>query len=267
MPSAIAIAAHPDDIEFVMAGTLLLLANAGWEIHYLNLSSGNLGSMQHGPHKTARLRREEARKAAKVLNATWHAPFCDDLEIFYDKKTLRRLCAIIREVDPAIVLTHSPQDYMEDHMNTSRLAVTAAFGRGMPNFRSEPPRKPATSAVTLYHASPHGLHDGLRRRIVPGSFVDTSSVQEQKRASLACHASQKEWLDKTQGLDSYLHTMDEFSLELGRLSGEFQHAEGWRRHSHLGFSPKDHDPLAEVLEAKYKVNHAYERELEVGSGK
>jgi hypothetical protein len=44
MPTALAIFAHPDDIEFVAAGTLLLLKQAGWEIHYLNLSSGNLGS-------------------------------------------------------------------------------------------------------------------------------------------------------------------------------------------------------------------------------
>ena len=46
MPSAIAIAAHPDDIEFCMAGTLLLLKRAGWEIQYLNVSRGNLGSVE-----------------------------------------------------------------------------------------------------------------------------------------------------------------------------------------------------------------------------
>ena len=43
--AAIAIAAHPDDIEFCMAGTLLLLKHAGLEIHYLNLSTGTCGSM------------------------------------------------------------------------------------------------------------------------------------------------------------------------------------------------------------------------------
>ena len=42
--TALAIAAHPDDIEFVMAGTLLLLKKRGWAIHYFNLSTGNLGS-------------------------------------------------------------------------------------------------------------------------------------------------------------------------------------------------------------------------------
>ncbi|MDG2125455.1 MAG: PIG-L family deacetylase, partial [Verrucomicrobiales bacterium] len=39
-----AIGAHPDDIEFMMAGTLLLLQKQGWEVHYMNLSSGNCGS-------------------------------------------------------------------------------------------------------------------------------------------------------------------------------------------------------------------------------
>ncbi|MEO6036439.1 MAG: PIG-L family deacetylase, partial [Verrucomicrobiota bacterium] len=42
---AFAVAAHPDDIEFMMAGTLLLLKNAGYEIHYMNLSRGNCGSI------------------------------------------------------------------------------------------------------------------------------------------------------------------------------------------------------------------------------
>ncbi len=138
MPSVIAIAAHPDDIEFVMAGTLLLLGEAGWDLHYLNLSSGNLGSTTMTPAQTARVRRAEAQAAAKVLGATWHAPICSDLEIFYDARTLRRLGAIIRQVEPDVILTHAPQDYMEDHMNTSRLAVSAAFVRAMPGTGPRP---------------------------------------------------------------------------------------------------------------------------------
>ena len=136
MPSALAIAAHPDDIEFCMAGTLLLLKTAGWEIHYLNLSTGNCGSMTMSASKTRSVRSAEAKRAAKILGAHWHPPMCDDLEILYEVKALRRLASVIREVKPSIVLTHSPQDYMEDHTNTCRLAVTATFARGMPNFRS-----------------------------------------------------------------------------------------------------------------------------------
>src|SRR6478735_4857530 len=101
MPSALAIAAHPDDIEFVMAGTLLLLREAGWEIHYLNVSTGNLGSMTMSAAETKRVRRQEAQRAAESLGAIWHAPIANDLQIFYEDRTLRRLAAIVREVDPS----------------------------------------------------------------------------------------------------------------------------------------------------------------------
>ena len=247
MPSCLAIAAHPDDIEFGMAGTLLLLRDAGWRIHYLNLSTGNCGSMEFSPARTRAIRRREAQAAAKLLGAKWHPPLRDDLEIFYDLKTLRRVAAVIREVAPRIVLTHSPQDYMEDHMNTCRLAVTAAFARGMPNFRTTPAHKHVPGEVTLYHAMPHGLRDGLRQPVAPDLFVNTTEVHARKRAALAAHHSQKAWLDASQGMDSYLIAMDEMSRDIGKMSGTFRHAEGWRRHLHLGFSAQDSDPLAETL--------------------
>jgi LmbE family N-acetylglucosaminyl deacetylase len=263
-PVAIAIAAHPDDIEFTTAGTLLLLKTAGYETHYLNVSSGNCGSLQYNAATTRRVRAKEGREAARILGAHFHASLCDDLEIFYDLKTLRRLAAIIREVKPTVVLTHSPQDYMEDHMNTCRLAVTAAFSRGMPNFKTTPARPVCNQDVTVYHAMPHGLRDGLRRRIIPGAFVNTASVHETKLASLAAHQSQQNWLDVSQGLNSYLQTMEDMSRELGRMSRKFKYAEGWRRHSHLGFCGENADPLADALKKNYLINRAYERQLEKG---
>ena len=259
---ALAIAAHPDDIEFMMAGTLCLLREAGWEIHYLNMSSGNLGSLKGSAAATARTRRKEARAAATLLGAVWHPPFCSDLEIFCDTPTLRRLCATVRDVAPTVILTQSPQDYMEDHVNTARLAVTAAFSRGVPNYRSTPPRAPVSNDVTIYHASPHGLRDTQRRRMHPGAFVNTASVHEQKRAALACHASQRQWLDASQGMDNYIRTMDKFSRELGTLSRRFRHAEGWRRHSHWGFCAEGADPLGSALGSNHLVNAAYERSLD-----
>ena len=244
-----------------MAGTLLLLRDAGWQIHYLNLSSGNLGSMILPPTETARVRRREARAAAALMGATWHPPICHDLQVFYDDRTLRRLSAIVRTVDPSVVLTHSPQDYMEDHMNTARLAVTAAFARGVPGYRTTPARAPVATPVTIYHASPHGLRDGLRRPVIPGAFVDTTTVHDRKRAALTCHASQRDFLDATQGMNNYVKTMDEFSRTMGTLSRSFQHAEGWRRHLHFGFCDERADPLNAALGSKYLVNMSYEREL------
>ena len=258
--SAIAIAAHPDDIEFYMAGTLLLLKAAGYEIHYLTVANGSCGSLRHNAANTRTIRRKEAQHAARILGAHYHPSLTDDLEIIYDLKILRRLAAIIREAKPRIVLTHSPQDYMEDHANTCRLAVTAAFAQGMPNFKTTPSRAAVSADVTVYHAMPHGLQDGLRRRIVAGAFVNTGSVQSIKGAALAAHKSQKEWLDVSQGLGSYLQTMAELSLTVGKMSHQFKHAEGWRRHAHIGFSASDTDPL-QALGKNYRVNPQYEREL------
>jgi len=247
MPAAIAIAAHPDDIEFLMSGTLLLLGQAGWDVHYFNLSSGNCGSSTVSATRLRVLRRQEARRAARRLEATWHAPIADDLEIFYEGPLLRKVAAIVRRVQPTVVLTHAPVDYMEDHVNTCRLAVTGAFARGMPNYRTTPPMKPYAGDVTVYHSMPHGLCDPLGQPVTASMWVNTSAVQTAKREALAEHHSQRAWLDESQGMDSYLQAMDDFGRDVGRQSGRFTFAEGWRRHTHLGFCPADADPLRDVL--------------------
>jgi LmbE family N-acetylglucosaminyl deacetylase len=259
--SAIAIAAHPDDIEFAMAGTLVLLRQAGYEIHYFNLLSGHCGSVTESAARTRTRRRREARRAAAILGAIWHPPIAEDLEIVYSVPHLRKVAAVIRQARASIVLTHAVQDYMEDHMIAGRLAVTAAFAHGMRNFRTTPARPPYPDDVTVYHAMPHGLQDGLRRRVTAGAFVDTTSVQATKHAALAAHESQQDWLQASQGMNSYLQAMTDMSTAVGRLSGRFTHAEGWRRHLHLGFSGSEIDPLADALGSNYVVNAAYERRL------
>jgi LmbE family N-acetylglucosaminyl deacetylase len=237
-----------------MAGTLLLLKEAGFQIHYMTLSSGSCGSLTIGPAKLRAIRRRESQRAAAILEAVYHRSLTDDLEIFYDLRTLRNVAAVVREVRPSIILTHPPQDYMEDHTNTCRLVVTAAFARGMPNFRTSPARRAGDAEVTIYHAMPHSLRDPLRRPVVADSFVNTASVHARKREALAAHESQKAWLDASQGFDSYLITMDELSREVGRMSGRFEHAEGWRRHLHVGFSATESDPLRQILGNNYVEN-------------
>ncbi|HEU4939005.1 MAG TPA: PIG-L family deacetylase [Vicinamibacterales bacterium] len=262
MPRALAIAAHPDDIEFMMAGTLLLLRDAGWDIHCMNISSGNLGSLTMSPAKIARIRRAEAQASAAVMQAVWHAPICNDLQVFYDDRTLRRVAAVVREVNPSIVLTHSPQDYMEDHMNTARLAVTATFARSVPGYRTVPPRRDVSTSLAVYHGMPHGLCDSLRRPVIPEAFVNTADVQDRKREALECHESQRGWLSATQAMDSYIVTMEDFARTLGSMSKKFTFAEGWRRHLHYGFGDVDADPLRDALKDRYSLNPAYQRLLD-----
>jgi hypothetical protein len=89
-------------------------------------------------------------------------------------------------------------------------------------------------------------------------------VHKLKRDALAAHKSQQRWLDVSQGLNSYLLTMEDMSLEVGRMSKKFQHAEGWRRHLHFGFCSAEADPLREALGRNYLINKSYEESLENG---
>lgn len=250
-PVVLAAAAHPDDIEFMMAGTLLLLAEAGCEIHMWNLCNGGLGSMETDAVETAGIRAGEARESARQAGATWHPPLFNDLEIFYDAPSLARVAAVAREIRPNVVLTHPPLDYMEDHQNVCRLIVSGVFTRGMPNFPTEPSHPATDQSVCIYHALPHGLRGPLREEIQPHGYVDVSTVIDRKETLLACHESQKAWLDATQGMDAYLKEMRNMTGQMGSMSGRFEFAEGWTRHSHLGLGGATDHPLRDLLGDRY----------------
>jgi LmbE family N-acetylglucosaminyl deacetylase len=177
----------------------------------------------------------------------FHESLVEDLEVFYTQDLIRQVTALVRQVKPDIILTQSLEDYMEDHMNVARVAVTATFLRGVKNYRSVPDEPSVLNDVMVYHSTPHVLTDMMRRPIVPEIYVDISSVIDEKEKLLACHASQKQWLDTTQGYDSYLRAMWEAALAVGQMSGRYRFAEGWRRHSHVGFSRKDGNPMADLL--------------------
>jgi N-acetylglucosamine malate deacetylase 1 len=247
MPSVLAIAAHHDDIEFVMAGTLLRLREVGWELHYMNLADGSRGSTTMDQATCAAVRLEEAKTAAKLLGATFYPPICADMEIAYTTELLAKVAAVVRQAKPSILLTHSPIDYMEDHEIACRLAVSAAFAHGMPNFESDPPVDVYMDPVTVYHAQPVGNATPLGERVWPGVFVDITDVIEAKAEALAAHASQKQWLDASQGMDSYIQTMRDGSADVGQMSGTYRYAEGWRRRQHWGFCGPEDDPLADAL--------------------
>ena len=87
----LALAAHPDDIEFMMAGTLALLGRAGCELHEMNIANGSCGTALEDHDAIVARRTEEARDAARTLGAHFHPPIVDDLEIFYCKDQLQQM--------------------------------------------------------------------------------------------------------------------------------------------------------------------------------
>ena len=248
MAVALAVFAHPDDMELVAAGTLLRLQRGGYEIHCLAVANGCCGSSVCGPEETVSVRHAEAQESCRLAGFTLHESLANDFEVFYERRILARLVALVRRVTPDILLTHSPSDYMEDHENTCRLAVSAAFARGMRNLPTDPPTPAVDRPVTVYHAQPHGNRDPFGAAVRPTHFVDVGGkVLEQKAAMLTCHRSQQQWLDESQGFASHLETMRGLMREVGEWSGRFEHAEGWRRRLTLGFCDPDADPLAAAL--------------------
>ena len=195
-------------------------------------------------------------RSAGLLGAVFHESLVEDLAVFYEQDLIRRVTGLVRQVQPDIVLTQSLEDYMEDHMNTARVAVTAAFLRSVPNYRSIPDLPAVFGDAMLYHATPHILTDMMRRPIVPEMYVNVTTVMERKEQLLACHASQKEWLDRTQGFDSYLKTMRDITETVGGMSGRYRFAEGWRRHSHVGYARRDGNPIADILGKQCAVGPA-----------
>lgn len=240
---AIAIGCHPDDIEFMMSGTLMKLKDDGYEIHYMNVANGSCGSDSLPANEIIAIRREESIQAADFIGAEYHESLANDIEVFYNKELLAKLAAVIRKVAPDIILTHSPEEYMEDHSNTCRLAVSAAFTRGMRNFPVTPETDPISNPIAVYHSLPYGLKTPLNKEVSADIYIDVSNKIETKKEMLACHKSQKDWLDVSQGVDSYLTTMQEQCREMGNMSGKYQFAEGWIQHLHCGFCDPEYSPL------------------------
>jgi len=262
--TAFAIGCHPDDIEFVMAGTMIKLKSAGYELHCMNVANGSLGTNRYDYRTIVPMRRREAVESAKMMGAHFHESLCDDLEVFYSQELLSKLVPIIREVAPDIILTHGPYEYMEDHINTGRLAVSAAFCRGMVNFKCDPPRAAVEKPVTVYHCLPHTFTDQLRRPIIPGLFVDITGTIPLKRKLLSCHLSQKEWLDVSQGNAAYLNNMEEGCRHIGEMSKRCKFAEGWVRHNHVGYCAENENPLVGNLGESAFINEEFESTLQLG---
>jgi LmbE family N-acetylglucosaminyl deacetylase len=245
---ALAVGAHPDDVEFLMAGTLAMLGDAGYELHIMTIGNGNCGTAEHTHEEIIRIRGREARNAARLIGAEYHRGLVNDIEIFYEEELLRRVTARVRQIRPHIVLTQSPQDYMEDHTNTSRLMVSACFTRGMRNWQSMPREDRTFQDVYLYHAQPLGNLDPMRNPIIPALLVDVTEKMDVKEAMLREHKSQKNWLDVSQGKDAYIDAMKEMAEDVADMSeSSVEYAEGWRQHLHVGLSGQDADPISEIL--------------------
>jgi LmbE family N-acetylglucosaminyl deacetylase len=243
MSTVLAVMAHPDDIEITCAGTLALLGRAGWGVHLATMTAGDLGSMTLSREEISRVRRGEAEKSAALLGAAYTCLGFDDLTIVYDQDSKRRVCGLLREVRPDLVITHSPYDYMTDHTETPRLVREAAFASTIPNWtasRNGKPAPPCGRIPVILYADPIENIDAEGRRVKATLAVDITPVIDLKERMLACHESQRSWLRSQHGEDEYLLSMRRWGADRAkdfRKKG-VKYAEGFTPHRGHGF-PKD----------------------------
>ena len=244
----LALMAHPDDIEFHCAGTLARLHQRGYKIHLATMTSGDCGSAELGPQAITRTRVREGAAAAKVIGATYDSLGERDLLVSYNQLALQKVVELIRRYDPWLVITHSPQCYMLDHEETSKLVRGACFGAGIPNFETgvADPAPLASGVPHLYYSDAMEHKNLFGERIVPQFYLDITREMPVKTRMLKCHASQRDWLRKHHGMDEYVRMMHELSAERGREAG-VRFAECYRQHLGHGY-PQD-NALGRILGA------------------
>lgn len=203
----VSIHAHPDDAEILAGGTLALLAQRGHDIAIVTMTPGDKGSDKLSPDEIAAVRRLEAETAAMLIGAEYRCAEFRDLEIFSDHASRRRVVELIRQLRPDLVLTASPVDYLCDHEATSALVRDALFAAPARNYITDSP--PLDRIPHLYFMDP--IDDLVEVDFV----VDVTETFEIKRAMLAAHASQREWLQRQHGMDDYLASMEAWTERRG----------------------------------------------------
>jgi len=235
--------AHPDDAEFLCGGTLIRLAEAGWQVHIATAAPGDCGTMTENRWDISSRRTREAAKAAALIGAAYHCLDERDGFVVYDKPTLQKVYDLFRRVAPGLVFTHAREDYMMDHEQASLLARAGSFLYAAPNVSAVPVRE-GSAIPYLYYCDPVDAIDIRGRLVEPTTLIDISALMEKKTAMLACHASQRDWLLAHHGVDEYLDAMRRHAALRGRQSGVGA-AEAFVQHRGHAY-PKD-DVLAEML--------------------
>ncbi|HEX3839346.1 MAG TPA: PIG-L deacetylase family protein [Acidimicrobiales bacterium] len=192
-PSALAIGAHPDDIEFGCGATLARWARAGCRVHHLVLTDGSKGSWDPDEDLDALVaaRADESRAAAAVIDGGRNPLPSDDRVLFLGRVDgelvngpgeRREVATLIRRLSPAVVLAHDPWRRYRlhpDHRHAGFLSLDALVAARDPHFFPEigiAPHRP--EALLLFEAD------------LPNHVEDAAGFEAIKIEALMSHASQ-----------------------------------------------------------------------------
>ena len=185
---ALAIAAHPDDVEFQCGATLAKWSAAGCVVSHLICTDGSKGTWDAGADLPLLVatRQGEQRAAAHALGAIGEVRFLGmvDGELASDLSVRSEVARIIRELKPEVVLGHDPWKRYRlhpDHRHAGWLAVDGAVAARDPHYFPE-------------HGLPHHRPDALLlfEADEPDHGEDVTGFADHKLAALEAHQSQFE---------------------------------------------------------------------------
>lgn len=191
----LAVGAHPDDLEILCGGTLARFVLEGHEVVMCHATTGNRGSFVHTADEIARIRLEEARRAAAVIGAEHVTLGLSDTEVSAADPGQRRLVVdLVREARPDLILTHFPGDYMGDHNEVSKLVFECSFSATLPLVETRLPHHGHVAPI-YYMDTVFGIG------FAPTEYVDVTGVIDVKARALEAHESQLAWLRDHDGID------------------------------------------------------------------
>lgn len=200
----LAIGAHPDDVELCCGGTLAKYAKQGHKVFTATTTNGNIGSATLPMEEIARIRKEEARRAAAIIGAEYICLDYDDEMLFEDKQARIAIIDLIRYCKADVIITHNPTDYNPDHELTSKLVRDVAV---MIPIRKIETRSPACDTIPalVYMEPSKGIG------FIPTEYVDITAEMETKMEMLAQHESQVSWMAANYG-DVKGNFMDQYRI-------------------------------------------------------
>jgi LmbE family N-acetylglucosaminyl deacetylase len=178
----------------------------------------------------------EAAAAAAMIGASYRCGGLPDLGVFNDDPTRRKVTELLRETRPDVVIAAAPADYHPDHEGASQLTRDACFAASVPGYRTGAAR-PLDVIPHLYFMDPIGARDREGALAKADFAVDIGLEMPVKRAMLAAHLSQIDWLRKQHGVVDFAAGMEAQSRRRGRDFG-VDHAEAFRQYRHAPY-PRD----------------------------
>jgi bacillithiol biosynthesis deacetylase BshB1 len=228
---ALAIGAHPDDVEFNCGGTILKLVSLGYRVGILDMARGEMGT-----RGTAEVRAREAEEAARKLGLALRDNLdLPDAHIWLSEESRVRMVRKIRQYRPRIVLTHYWEDPHPDHAHTCQIVREAAHLAGLAKFDAESGQERFRPRAVAHFLFP--------RTVAPSFVVDISEFAEQKEEVANCYRSQlhnpdSQELETLISSETFLRRLEARQRFYGSLIG-VEHAEAFVVREALNV----HDPV------------------------